>query len=169
MADQDIEAAKERVRALRRQIREEQSVRAVAGSEAAREVKLEALSQEEEMLERQLAEIRNTVVPGEVDVNVVVPAGPEEGNVNVTGDPIRADQDPLAEGAAFTETVDAHGNLIRTPVALSEDATVELTPAGEAALTTPDDASDVLGTREADAPPPDVADDATMTSRKPRR
>ena len=50
----------------------------------------------------------------------------------------------VVEGQAYVETIDAQGNLVRT---LAEDA----------------------GTREADAPPPDVPDDATMTSRPPAR
>jgi len=49
----------------------------------------------------------------------------------------------VVEGESYVETVDAQGNLVRMR---AED----------------------VGTMETDAPPPDVPDDATMTSREPR-
>jgi Membrane-bound metallopeptidase len=182
MADQqDISEARERVNALRAQIRAEQDDRAVATADAASDAKLAALSEEERHLEAQLAEVRSLQRPGMHPDEAVVPATPREGAVNVSGEPLRADQDPLAEGVPFTETVDAYGNLVRTPVNVDEDAMVQLTSQGEVAPVQPDEVVDAVpvdapdadpldvGTREADPPPPDVDENATMTSRKPRR
>jgi hypothetical protein len=167
-SDQELLEKRERIAALRAQIRAEQSDRAVEQAEMARDAKFEALSEEERMLEAQLTEIRSIRRPGEADVEVTVPVLPEEGSVNLTGGPVRADQDPLAEGVPFTETVDSHGNLVRTPVNLPEDASVELSPAGEASTTTPEGDPVDLGTREADPPPPDVPDDANLGRSKRR-
>lgn len=184
MADQqDIINKRERVNALRAQIRAEQNERAVATADAAGDAKLAALSEEERHLEAQLAEVRSMQRPGDNPAVAVVPAGPAEGTVNLSGEPMRADQDPLAEGAPFTETIDAYGNLVRTPVTVTEDATVQLTQQGAAAPVPPEEVVDPnavpaeapdadpldVGTREEDPPPPNGDENATMTSRNKRR
>ena len=128
MADQDIREARERVKALRDQVRAEQNDRAVASAELAKESRLSALSEEERHLEAQLEEIRSVQRPGEAPEGVV-PAEPGEGNVNVKGEPLRPG-DPLPEGG-FTETVDAFGNLVRMPL---EAETGETAPPQEPAV-----------------------------------
>ncbi len=129
MADQDITEAKQRIQALRDQIREEQSAAALRAFESSKGHRLGALSEEERHLEQQLAEIRGTAQVTDVEA-------PAEPGVPAESIPVEA----VTEGQTYVETVDAQGNLVRT---LAEDA----------------------GTREADAPPPNVPDDATMTSR----
>jgi hypothetical protein len=189
MADeQDITEARERVNALRRQIRAEQNDRAVASVEAARDAQLDALSEEERMLEAQLSEIRTTQRAGAPEV--VVPAEPGEGNVNVMGGPVRGDEDPHAagevvpgDGVGFREFVDARGRLVREPLnaenaeqsVVTDDSTVQLadpnagppvaahetdTPAVDGVEPNPED----VGTREADQVPP-----ADATTARPNR
>ena len=113
MADQDIRNARERVQALREQVRAEQNDRAVAAAEAARESRLSALSAEERHLEAQLESIRSTQRPGEGPEGVV-PAEPGEGRVNVEGESLRLDEPPPEGG--FIEEVDVYGNLVRRPL-----------------------------------------------------
>lgn len=130
MEDQDILEAKERVSALRKQIRQEQSEAAVRSNESAKGIRLTALTEEERHLEQMLEEVRGTV-PVE-PIETVTPT-----------DVVNVPAEEITEGEAYVETVDAYGNLVRVR---AEDA----------------------GTQEADAPPPNVPDDATMTSRQPR-
>jgi hypothetical protein len=170
MADaQDVTEAKERVAALRRQVKAEQAARAAAADESQADHLMAALSEEERSLQRQLEEVRSVQMPGADPNAPVVPESPVEGAVNVEGDSGRAD--PLAEGGAFTETVDSRGNLVRTPVAVASDQSdpnVQTVPDSEGVPAEKRD-DEAEGMREADPPPPDVPDDATMTSRKPRR
>ena len=138
MPDQDIRNARERVQALRQQVRAEQNERAVAASESAKESRLSALSAEERHLEAQLEEIRNTQMPGQGPEGVV-PAEPGEGRVNVEGETLRLDEPPPEGG--FIEEVDVYGNLVRKPLPPEESpatdpATGEPVPA-ETAPTAP--------------------------------
>jgi hypothetical protein len=149
MPDQEIQGAKERVQALRKQIRAEQNERAVAAAEADRDVRVTALTEEERHLEQMLTTLRESPVPGADSALVPTLPGGRVESLAV---------EDLPEGASFTETVDAFGNLVRTTV--SEENT-EVAPEAPAA-------ADEAGTREADAPPLDVPDDATMTSRMKR-
>ena len=141
--------AKERVEALRKQIRAETNQRAAATTAADRDIRLAALTDEERHLEQMLTTLRETVVPG------------AEGTVpmRVGGPAVSIPVDEIPEGSAFVEAVDAYGNLVRT--AVTEDNAVENT---EVAPEAPVEAEDA-GTREVDAPPLEVPDDATMTSR----
>lgn len=196
MANQDIIAAKERVRALRSQVRQTQNDNAVAQAESAEAYSLMALDQEEASLLRQLQEVQSVVVPGAE--NIPLPLTDEVISVNEQGDPVRLDvtQAP-PEGMSFMEVVDSRGNLVRVPLQSADvpvapstpvapvieglpateppDATPsevapEVSPDATVTLADPSaDAPEDLGTVEADAPPLDVADDATMSSRKPRR
>jgi hypothetical protein len=158
MASQEVQEAKERIRALRAQIRSENTQRATATAEADDQVRLAALTTEERELERQLSEVRSLAVPGK------------------TEEPVNnaATSEPVTEGTAFMETVDQAGNLVRVPV--NQDTQVELTDEGRSAGGPPEavpaeapnaDPADV-GTREADAPPPDASEDATMGRNKRR-
>jgi len=130
MADQELTEARERVQALRKQIRAEQSQRAVESNESAKTARLTALTEEERHLEQQLEEVRGAVPVGSIETAQ---------QTEVVSIPV----EEVAEGEAYVETVDAQGNLVRVR---AEDA----------------------GTQEADAPPPNVPDDATMTSRESR-
>ena len=135
MADQEIAEAKERLRSLRAQVRAEQNASALANSEAAKQSRLSALTEEERHLEQQLAEIKGTLSQAE-EVEAQTAGGPVTADL---GEPIAIED--IQEGQAYMEVVDAYGNLVRVPA--------------------PE------GTREEDAPPPNVPDDATMTSRQP--
>jgi gamma-glutamyltranspeptidase len=132
MEDQDIAEAKERVQALRKQVKAEQAERSAATADSAKEVRLASLTEEERHLEQQLDEVRATAMPG-ADPNAPFQRPP------VVSVPV----EEMTEGTAYVETVDVQGNLVRVR---AED----------------------VGTVEADAPPPDVPADATMTSREPR-
>jgi hypothetical protein len=112
MADQDVRSARERVQALREQVREEQNKRAVAAADTAREARLTALTAEERHLEAQLAEIQSIQMPGEGSVpSVAVPGEPIEGALDPTAEP--------PEGG-FVETVDPQGNIVRMPAGTLE-------------------------------------------------
>ena len=150
MPDQDVQGAKERVEALRKQIRAETNQRAAATTAADRDIRLAALTDEERHLEQMLTTLRETAVPG------------AEGTVpmRVGGPAVSIPVEEIPEGSTFVETVDAYGNLVRTTV--SEDVqNTEVAPEAPAA-------AEDAGTREADAPPLEVPDDATMTSRTKR-
>ena len=138
MADQEIAEAKERVRALRAQVRAEQNANAVSNFEAAKTAKLDALTEEERHLEQQLAEVKATAQSAE---QTLAEGTVPDLNVAALGEPVSIED--MKEGQAYLEVVDAHGNLVRVPA--------------------PED----TGTQETDAPPPNVPDDATMTGRGP--
>jgi hypothetical protein len=146
--DSQILEVKERLKALRRQVREETDARTSASSESAKEAQLNALQAEEHSLEMQLSQVRSVQMPGADPNEGVVPAEPEEGRVNVDGEPVRAAQDPLAEGVAFREVVDQQGNLVRQPI------NEEGEPQGEPQPVQVTEEATVESTREADAPPP---------------
>src|SRR5580765_9028008 len=154
--NQEITAAKERVNALREQVRQEQQDRQAAATGSANDARLSALDAEERHLEQQLAEIRATPMPG-ADPNA--PVGIAPGQVDAVRLAASSVSSDTTEGTI--ETVDAEGNLVRTPLSEVPDL-----PEAEQ-LPAPDDGG---GMREPDAPPPPgVPDDATMTSRAPRR
>lgn len=143
MPNEKIDEAKDRVRALRAQIREEQTAVAVANAEAADEHRLKALDEEEQMLLRQLETVRK----GRTHAEELRAAETAES----VGEAV-APLEEFPEGTAIVETVDSQGNLVRTA---ATEADVVVVTEGE---TTPDE---VVGTRESDPPPPDT-DNATL-------
>lgn len=118
MNDQEVREARERVQALRKQLRAEQNERAVAAGESAKDARLAALAEEERHLEAQLAEVRGTQRPGEG--LETAPTEPVE-----KGEVLDLDAPPPEGG--FVEEVDEQGNLVRRALP-SEKATAESAP-----------------------------------------